>query len=231
MAVAVQHGMATLDAVRFLRRNTAESTDATEDAELVADDLTNPTKGHTPAKGRPTPKRREAESRRRGPVPPPPRTTREAMRRSRGSKEQRKEMAEKRREIRASQRERMNAGDEKYLPARDRGPVKAYVRDLVDSRRHLLGLFMPLAVVVFASLLAPSPALQSYATLFCLVMLAAMIIEGALNGRRLTRLARAKFPKETVNGLSIGWYAFIRASQIRRLRIPKPRVQPGDKID
>ncbi|HET9138716.1 DUF3043 domain-containing protein [Actinophytocola sp.] len=216
--------------MRFLRRNTAESTEAAEDTDPRADDLTGASKGHTPAKGRPTPKRREAESRKRGPVPAPPRTTREAMRRSRGSKEQRKEIAAKRREIRTSQRQRMMAGDEKYLPARDRGPVKGYARDLVDSRRHLLGLFMPLAVVVFASLLAPSPTLQSYATLLCLVMLVAMIIEGVFNGRRIARLARAKFPKETISGLSIGWYSFIRATQLRKLRIPKPRVQPGDKV-
>jgi hypothetical protein len=215
--------------VRFLRRNTAESTDAVDESELGADEAT--TKGHTPAKGRPTPKRREAEGRRRGPVPPPPRTTREAMRRARGNKEERKELAAKRKEVRASQRQRMMAGDEKYLPARDRGPVKAYVRDLVDSRRNLLGLFMPLAIVVFAALIAPSRALQSYATLLCLVMLLAMILEGALNGRRYTRLARAKFPKENIRGLSIGWYAFIRASQIRRLRIPKPRVSAGDKME
>lgn len=216
--------------VRFLRRNTAESTEAIDEPENGTDEATA-AKGHTPAKGRPTPKRREAESRRRGPVPPPPRTTREAMRRARGNKEERKELAAKRREIRANQRQRMMAGDEKYLPARDRGPVKAYVRDLVDSRRNLLGLFMPLAIVVFVALLAPSRALQSYATLLCLVMLLAMILEGVLNGRRYTRLARAKFPKESVRGLSIGWYAFIRASQIRKLRIPKPRVTAGAKVE
>ena len=215
--------------MRFLRRNAATESspavDETDDGEEVGAG-----KGHTPGKGRPTPKRREAEGRRRGPLPPPPRTTREAMRRSRGNKEERKELAAKRREIRASQRQRMMAGEERYLPARDRGPVKAYVRDLVDSRRSLLGLFMPLAIVVFVALLAPNRALQSYATLFCLVLLLAMILEGVLNGRRYTRLARAKFPKESFTGLSVGWYAFIRASQIRRLRIPKPRLQPGDKV-
>ncbi|HEU5473957.1 MAG TPA: DUF3043 domain-containing protein [Actinophytocola sp.] len=215
--------------MRFLRRNTTESTEPVGEAEPGAEDLTA-TKGHTPGKGRPTPKRREAESRRRGPVPPPPRTTREALRRGRGNKEERKALAAKRREMRVAQRQRMMAGDEKYLPARDRGPVKAYVRDLVDSRRHLLGLFMPLAIVVFVSLLAPSPALQSYATLLCLVMLIGMILEGVFNGRRYTALARAKFPKENVRGLSVGWYAFIRASQLRKLRIPKPRLQPGDKV-
>jgi hypothetical protein len=215
--------------VRFLRRSATASTDVTEESDAGED--VSSVKGHTPAKGRPTPKRREAEGRRRGPLPPPPRTTREAMRRARGNKEERKELAAKRREIRAAQRERMMAGEEKYLPARDRGPVKGYVRDLVDSRRNLLGLFMPLALVVFVALLAPNRLLQFYATVLCLVMLLAMILEGALNGRRYTRLARQKYPKETVRGLSIGWYAFIRASQIRKLRIPKPRVKPGDKVE
>jgi hypothetical protein len=216
--------------VRFLRRSSAESTEAADESDAGAE-LTGGVKGHTPGKGRPTPKRREAEGRRRGPVPPPPRTTREAMKRARGNKEERKALAAKRREVRAAQRQRMMAGEEKYLPARDRGPVKAYVRDLVDSRRNLLGLFMPLAIVVFVALLAPNRLLQSYATLACLVMLLAMILEGVLNGRRFTRLSRLKYPKETVSGLSIGWYAFIRASQVRRLRIPKPRVGPGDKVE
>jgi hypothetical protein len=220
--------LTTLDTVRFLRRSAAESADEVD--EVVDEESTSP-KGHTAGKGKPTPKRREAEGRKRGPVPPPPRTTREAMRRARGNKEERKELTAKRKEIRLAQRARMMAGEDKYLPARDRGPVKAYVRDLVDSRRNLLGLFMPLALVVFVALLAPNRALQSYATLFCLVLLIAMILEGALNGRRYTRLARARYPKEVIKGVSIGWYAFIRSSQIRRLRIPKPRIGPGDKVE
>jgi hypothetical protein len=219
--------------VRFLRRNAADSTETnadSADAEIIGEESTSGGRARTPGKGRPTPKRREAEARRRGPVPPPPRTTREAIRRSRGNKEERKALAAKRREMRIKQRERMAAGDEKYLMPRDRGPVKAFVRDAVDSRRNLVGLFMPLALVVFLALLAPSPVLQYYATMLTLVVLVAMIIEGVLNGGRIARLARAKFPKENVKGLSIGWYAFIRASQIRKFRIPKPRVRPGDKI-
>jgi hypothetical protein len=215
--------------VRFLRRKEAESTAEPESGEdAAAEDARN--KAHTPGKGRPTPKRRDAEQRKRGPVAPPPRTTREAMRRARGNKEERKALAEKRREIRVKQRERMMAGDDKYLMPRDRGPVKAYVRDLIDSRRNLLGLFMPLAILIFVALLVPDARVQSLTTLLCLLMLVAMIVEGVLSGRRITRLVREKFPKEPVRGLSIGWYAFIRASQIRRLRVPKPRVRPGDKV-
>jgi hypothetical protein len=216
--------------VRFLRRKDAESTDAVDDAGEAA--LTEEgNKSHTPGKGRPTPKRREAEQRKRGPVAPPPRTTREAIKRARGSKEDRKELASKRKEIRQTQRERMMEGDERYLMPRDRGPVKAYVRDLVDSRRNLLGLFMPLAVLIFVALLVPDPRIQSVTTLLCLLMLVAMIFEGVLSGSRITRRVRQKYPKEPVRGLSIGWYAFIRASQIRKLRVPKPQVSPGDKID
>jgi hypothetical protein len=219
--------------VRFLRRKDAESTDADNDAgevELTEEDAAR-SKAHTPGKGRPTPKRREAEQRKRGPVAPPPRTTREAMKRARGNKEERKELAAKRREIRVTQRERMMAGDEKYLMPRDRGPVKAYIRDAVDSRRNLLGLFMPLAILIFVALLVPDPRVQSLTTLLCLLMLVAMIFEGILSGSRITRRVRQKFPKEPIRGLSVGWYAFIRASQIRKLRVPKPRVRPGDKID
>jgi hypothetical protein len=216
--------------VRFLRRKDAESADVESEVELAEDDAAQ-SKAHTPGKGRPTPKRREAEQRKRGPVAPPPRTTREAMKRARGNKEERKELAAKRREIRTTQRERMMAGDEKYLMPRDRGPVKAYIRDAVDSRRNLLGMFMPLAILIFVALLVPDPRVQSLTTLVCLLMLVAMVFEGILSGRRITRRVREKFPKESIRGLSVGWYAFIRASQIRKLRVPKPRVVPGTKID
>ena len=219
--------------MRFLRRKEADSAAGPDAGEISGDDAAAEearSKAHTPGKGRPTPKRRDAEQRRRGPVAPPPRTTREAMKRARGNKEERKALTAKRRELRAKQRERMMAGDEQYLMPRDRGPVKAYIRDLVDSKRNLLGLFMPLAIVIFVALLFPNPQVQSLTTLACLLMLIAMIFEGILTGRRITRLVRERFPKEPVRGLSVGWYAFIRASQIRKLRVPKPRVGPGDKV-
>ncbi|MGB3444979.1 MAG: DUF3043 domain-containing protein [Actinophytocola sp.] len=215
--------------MRFLRRKEAETTDADAVVDPAEEEAAQ-NKAHTPGKGRPTPKRREAEQRKRGPVAPPPRTTREAMKRARGNKDERKELSAKRREIRATQRERMMAGDEKYLMPRDRGPVKSFIRDSVDSRRNLLGLFMPLAILIFVALLVPDPRVQSFTTLLCLLMLVAMIIEGILLGSRITRQVRAKFPKEPVRGLSIGWYSFIRASQLRKLRVPKPKVRAGDKI-
>ncbi|MFI9818756.1 DUF3043 domain-containing protein [Saccharothrix variisporea] len=209
--------------MRFLRRNADEAATTAEEtpAEVTPGDASR-----TPGKGRPTPKRREAEGKRRGPVPPPPRTQREALKRMRGNKVSKEE----RRAAAVERRKRMMAGEDKYLLPRDRGPVKAYIRDVVDSRRNLMGLFMPLAILVFVALLVPAPQVQQYATLVTTFMLLAMVVEGFVLGRYVTKRVRAKFPQDTTRGLSIGWYSFIRASQLRRLRVPKPRVSYGDKV-
>jgi hypothetical protein len=91
----------------------------------------------------------------------------------------------------------MLAGDEKYLLPRDRGPVKAYVRDVVDARRNLLGLFMPLAVLVLASLFTPSVVVQRYASLLCMVMLLGMFAEGLVLSWLVITKVRRKFPDAT----------------------------------
>ncbi|WP_326947321.1 MULTISPECIES: DUF3043 domain-containing protein [unclassified Amycolatopsis] len=213
--------------MRFLRRSTTD-TAADEPATTEAVDVGG--KSFTPGKGKATPKRREAEAKRRGPVAPPPTTMREAMKRNKELRKANPQSKEDRRSEAKIRRERMMSGDDKYLLPRDRGPVKAYVRDLVDTRRNLLGLFMPLAILVFLALLVPLPQVQSYITLLCTALLLVMAIEGVVNGRKIGKLVREKFPKETVNGRSVGWYAFVRASQIRRLRVPKPRLKPGDPI-
>jgi hypothetical protein len=183
--------------------------------------------GGTAGKGRPTPKRREAEGRRRGPAPAPPKTQREAAKFAKANRPPKEQQREQRRRAAEQRRAGMERGDDRYLPARDRGPVRAYIRDVVDSRPHLLGLFMPLALVVVASVLVPVPAVQQYMSLFSLVMLMVMITEGVYLGLTVTRKARAKFPNEDINGLGTGWYSFTRATQPRRLRMPKPRVQRG----
>ncbi|GAA3876844.1 DUF3043 domain-containing protein [Saccharothrix violaceirubra] len=210
--------------MRFLRRSAEEAT--TETPAEATPEESSAESGRTPGKGRATPKRREAENKRRGPVPPPPRTQREAFKRMRGNKQSKDE----RRAAAVERRERMMAGEEKYLPPRDRGPVKAYIRDVVDARRNFMGLFMPMAILVFIALFVPNLVVQQYATLLTTFMLLAMILEGFVLGRIVSKRVRAKFPKETVRGLSVGWYSFIRASQLRRLRVPKPRVSPGDKV-
>ncbi|GAB3381889.1 DUF3043 domain-containing protein [Amycolatopsis echigonensis] len=217
--------------MRFLRRSTTDPAADESAAETAADDSAVTSKSYTPGKGKATPKRREAEGRKRGPVAPPPTSMREAMKRNKELRKANPVSKEERREAARQRRERMMSGDDKYLPPRDKGPVKAYVRDLVDSRRNILGLFMPLAILVFLALLVPAPAVQQYITLVCMAMLLVMAIEGFVNGRKISKLVRERFPKEPPAATrGVGWYAFVRASQIRKLRVPKPRLKAGDPI-
>lgn len=215
--------------MRFLGRSTAadSATAASSDESAAAEPggvEVDPAR--TAGKGRPTPKRRDAEAKRRGPAPPPPKTQREAAKLAKVNRPDKNE----RRRLATERRERMAAGDDKYLMARDRGPIKAYIRDVVDSRPHLMGLFMPLAGLVLISAVFPVVAVQQYMSLFSLLALLVMVTEGVLLGLNTTRKVRAKFPEEQVGGLATGWYAFTRASQLRRLRIPKPRVKRGASV-
>lgn len=226
--------------VNFLRRGSSSTADPAVDAEGPDDGrddgrddghdvvaVGGDRRSQTAGKGRPTPSRRQAQGKRRGPVAPAPKTQREAFKRQKalgGSKEDR-------RAAREDRTKRMAAGDDRVLPVRDRGPVRMYARDIVDSRRHLMGLFMPLALVVFVFIVVPNPTVQSIGSVFCMIMLLTMALEGVLLGRQVISRVRARFPDETVKGFGIGWYAFTRATQVRRLRMPKPRVQPGTAID
>ena len=77
----------------------------------------------------------------------------------------------------------MAAGDERYLLPRDKGPVKAYIRNVVDSRRHLVGLFMPLALVVVVAMLSPATYVQVYAAPVLMAVLVVFAAEGFFIGR------------------------------------------------
>ncbi|MFI6044359.1 DUF3043 domain-containing protein [Nocardia sp. NPDC051321] len=186
----------------------------------------------TAGKGRPTPKRRDAQGKRRGPIAPAPLTAKEARARrkaTRGSKEERKQASAERKAAVQDRRTRMLAGEDKYLLPRDQGPVRAFVRDIVDGRRNLVGLFMPMALVLILSMFV-APALQTIVTLAMLVMMFFMIAEGFLLGRIVNGRVRERFPDTEDGGYKLGWYAFVRASQIRKMRAPKPRVRPGEAI-
>jgi hypothetical protein len=212
--------------VSFLRRKPTDSTES-DPVAPVEEEL--PTVG----KGRPTPKRREAEGR-RGPVAPPPKTQREAIKRS---KEQGKSLSkDEKRAMARTNRERMMSGDEKYVLPRDRGKVRAYVRDLVDTRRNVAGILLPIALLSFVILLIPFPLVQAYGPLVLLVAIVAAVVDSIVFGRQLAKKVRQKFPNGDGSGLStkgssLGFYAFNRACLIRRWRVPRPRVEAGAKID
>ncbi|MGW5077122.1 DUF3043 domain-containing protein [Rhodococcus sp. NPDC004095] len=221
--------------MKLLRRGNPDNPDNGDDGvdESTTPEPTTPTSSAvTEGKGRPTPSRREAEGRRRGPVAPAPMTSKEARARrkdSRGSKEERKLASAERRADAADRRARMLAGEDKYLLPRDKGPVRAYVRDLVDSRRHLVGLFMPLAVLLILAMFL-DPSLQAFVTLGMFVMMLFMVVEGVIMGRQINNKVRERYPDSIDGGFKLGWYAFVRASQIRKMRAPQPRVSPGDAV-
>ena len=190
--------------------------------------------GTTAPKGRPTPKRSQGK---RGPVAPAPMTSAEARRRRKElggpklSREERKAERIARRADQAGRREKMMAGEDAYLLPRDKGPVRRFVRDVVDARRNVLGLFMPAALgLIFVMLAVPSLAVQRLLSPAMLVLVVIMVIDGFLVGRKVNKLVDQKFPDHTESGWKLGFYAASRASQLRRMRAPRPQVNRGDKV-
>jgi len=190
----------------------------------------------TAPKGRPTPKRNET-TRKRGPVAPAPMTMAEARKRrkelggSKLSKEEKRAEKVTRRADMSERREKMMSGDDAYLLPRDKGPVRRFVRDIVDSRRNLLGLFMPAALgLVFVMVSVPSPQFQRLLSPAMLVLVLVMLIDAVFIGRRVNKLVDEKFPNNTESGWKLGLYAASRASQLRRMRAPRPQVNRGAEI-
>lgn len=197
----------SLCAVRFPRRSA-------EPAAPPA--LPAPTPPPT-GKGRPTPKRRESEVRRRTPVAAP-------TNRKEAARLERSQARDRRRAARAA----LASGDEKFLPARDAGPVRRYARDFVDSRRNAGGVFLPMSLLVLALSWLRVPALQAAAFLLFLAMFLALFADSVYVAKTIQRRAATKFPGQSSRGL--GLYAAMRAMQIRRLRLPKPRVTRGQQV-
>lgn len=217
------------DDVSLLGRRKGATEDSGDTVEPAEDSASQ---GKTTApKGRPTRKR---DATRRGPVAPAPMTAAEARRRRKENKLTRAE----RREVRTAQRagmtnrrDRMMAGEEDYLLPRDKGPVRRYVRNVVDSRRNLLGLFMPIAFgLVFITLAVPAPRIQVLVSPAMLVLVLIMLIDGFVLGRKVNKLVDQKFPKNTESGWRLGFYAANRASQPRRMRTPRPQVKRGATV-
>ncbi|MBT2498421.1 DUF3043 domain-containing protein [Agromyces sp. ISL-38] len=164
-------------------------------------------------KGSPTPSRKEQEAARKRPLVP----------------NDRKEAARQARAKSAAARERarlgMAAGDEKYLPMRDRGPQKKFVRDYVDARFSIGEVLIPVMFAVILLTFVPSVEAQSIGIIalwaFFLVAVIDVVILGFLVRRKLTE----KFGADKVE--RVRWYAAMRALQLRPLRLPKPQVKRG----
>jgi hypothetical protein len=211
----------------LFRRKAAEVTvepEAELSAEESAQARSRAAKGYTPSKkelGRTTPKRPSASGRRA--TEPPPANRREAYKR----------MRERQRSERAEQRAGMMAGDEKHLLPRDRGPERALIRDVVDSRWTLGTWFFSFAILLFIGTTVaramPPVVLVVLNAVWALLGLG-VIVDCYLICRKVRRLVLEQYPKTTqrIGGLYL--YTVMRAITYRRLRVPKPRVKPGAKI-
>jgi hypothetical protein len=123
----------------------------------------------------------------------------------------------------------MMAGEEAYLLPRDQGPIRRYARDIVDSRRNVLGLFMPSALLLLFIMLA-MPRVQILISPAMLLLMLIMFIDAIFLARKVNKAVDAKFPENTETHFKIGMYAASRASQMRRMRAPRPAVSLGAKI-
>jgi hypothetical protein len=184
--------------------------------EAPATDSEERSQGRDPQapKGRPTPKRSEAEALRRAVVKPPA---------------NRKEAAKRARETRkaalSKQREALLSGDERHLPARDRGPVRRFTRDFVDAKWHIAEFFLPIAVLILVLSMLPSLQARNIALLMWLAVIVMIVFDSVLTTRRLKKELRERYPDESLKGSSA--YALMRTLQMRRMRLPKPQIDRG----
>ena len=168
-------------------------------------------------KGRPTPKRSEAQGQRRKAVTAP--TDRKASaRRARDA----------RRTDMAKQREALAGGDERYLPVRDKGPVRKFTRDYVDSRLRVAEFFLPVAVLILVLSIVRVGSLQTISLLLWLIVIVAIVADSFVTGFRLRGQLRKRFPDKSTKGAVA--YGLMRTLQMRRLRLPKPQVTRGTKL-
>lgn len=201
--------------VGVLRRRTPPAAETQSAEETAATTAAQPP--GAAGKGRPTPKRREAEQARKERVRP---TTnrREAIRRER----------ERARAERARTRQAMSTGDERYFLKRDQGPVRKFIRDYVDSRRTIAEFFLPIILVVLVTSLIGIPEVQFVSTLVWAVAMIVLVVDLTVIGWRVKREVRKRFPDDPGKGNAL--YAVARATQIRRFRLPKPTVKPGTLV-
>jgi hypothetical protein len=178
-------------------------------------------RAYTPSKkerGVVTPKRPSTNVRQ---VKAAPANRREAARLSR----------EERRERRQEITEGMRRGDDRYLLNRDKGPERALVRDIVDSRRNVGTWFFASALVVLiGSSTALPESVRLVSTLLWAAVACAVIVDGWLICMRVRKLIHQRFPRTGQRLGSLYLYAVMRSITFRRMRMPQPRVKIGDKV-
>ena len=107
-------------------------------------------------------------------------------------------------------------------------PYNQLIRDTIDHRMHLMEFMMPillllLLVFMFGGYVAP--ALMMWSNWVFFGFLLTVILDGFITWREVRRNLTEYFPHEPLKGkLS---YAMNRMMQMRRGRVPPPRVKRG----
>ncbi|WP_327269771.1 DUF3043 domain-containing protein [Streptomyces sp. NBC_01218] len=182
----------------------------------VTADLSTQSRDPQAPKGRPTPKRTDAQTQRRR-ASTTPVDRKEAVKRQR----------EARRVDMAKQREALASGDERYLPVRDKGPVRRFVRDFVDSRFCVAEWFLPMAVVILVLSVIQVRNLQNISLLLWLGVIVLIVLDSIGIAVRLRKQLRTRFPDTPQRGAVA--YGLMRTLQMRRMRLPKPQVKRGER--
>lgn len=179
-------------------------------------------KGYTPSKrdlGQKTPKRVVAGRR----MAEAPATNR---------REAAKRLREKQRVERLEAREGMANGEERFLPPRDKGPVRKLVRDIIDARRTVGTFFFgaTFLLMLLSFTRAINPAIYNAANALFLVLLLGTVVDSYLISRTVKKLVRQRFPDHQEKMRSLYIYAFMRAVTFRFMRNPKTQVKIGQAI-
>jgi hypothetical protein len=168
-------------------------------------------------KGRPTPTRKEAEAAARA-AAKPPRTRREIAAAQRST----------RTESSARVRQGMRNGEEKYLLPRDKGPVRRFIRDFVDSRFSFIELIIPLLVVTMVLGYSGNDTARSIGNSVLLGSVLLVGLDMVMLRFRIRKQLAARFPGESTKGTT--YYAVTRAMQMKFMRLPKPKVKIGQEL-
>jgi hypothetical protein len=168
-------------------------------------------------KGRPTPTRKEAEA-----------AARAKARLPKDKKAAAKLLRERRAAENAKMREGIKSGDERYLPKRDQGPVRQFIRDFVDARLCFAEFLLPLLLVIMFLQWSPSAELRTFSNGLWSVTIILVLLDSILLRFQLKKQLDQRFPDESHKGTV--FYTLLRALQVRFLRMPKPRVKLGQTL-
>ena len=197
----------------FRRTKTASETPAQSPADRGLDDGSETAQ----KKGRPTPSRRQAEAANKARAKVP-----------RTRKEQAAARRLARTESSGKMRQAMKTGDERYLPARDRGPVKKFIRDFVDSRFSFVELMIPVLLVTTVMAWSGNAAVASYGNALLFGMLLLITLDMLRLRFKLRREITTRFPDAPIKGTT--YYAVMRSLQMKFMRMPKPQVKIGQQL-